>query len=705
MDYSDATRTAVLTGASSMHLHQPAQGNQPATDLTATWKDRCVATLFASPNNAVKQIDLAGDVDVNHPQLKMKSQGLSLAFKQDAADASKSEIDHITATGAVDCDLSDALHPHRTLKGEKVIVTMAADANGKARPVALVRPAGGVPGAANGNVAAANQNANANPGVAHADAGAADPVANSGAGAAHAPASAPHASTGAANPNSNPDAGAVHANPGVANRNNAVANSNGGAAHANAGAAPPLGAGAAVYPKAIDASGSVVATDGDQSLTADTMSVTLARVAAPAKPAHGAPAANGAPATARETQLQTFHAAGTVVMLSQDGKALADEVSVDQTTGHPTIELRGKPASLTQQGRTITGPLITARPDDGVATVEGPGTLHAVEASAKPITKPDGATTKPAFDRPIDLAWAGGANLDAGHNLITFRDKIEINTADADGTQRKATSDAMTITLKTAPTTQPAKKPAASTPPTDAFKNKIVSAVTLSGNVNVTSTLNSPAGELVKRTLLQAEKLTTHLDDQQQVSSVDIPGPGQALLQDLSPKPAKPGEPPTGGATAVGWTKSFRLDEGAKPIATLTGGVHVHRDTAMGPGPDSVDLIASKVIVTFEPTAKSTVARPAGTKPAAGTPEMAAGIQQIYAVAPVQFKARTYSFTAQALQFTPDNHTVIISGNDRQPVDFFDSEKGTRGQFQQVWYNTDAQMIERSTGVVVEGGK
>ncbi len=615
--YSDATKTAVLSGASKLHMVQPKQGIQPATDLTATWNDKCVANLFAD-NNAVRQIDLTGDVDVNHPQLKLKSQALSLAFKPGTGEADKSELESITAAGQVDCDLSTPLAPNRMLKGEKVVVGTVVEADGR------------------------------------------------------------------------------------------------------------------IFPHVIDASGSVQAADGDQSMTSDSLQATLVR-RAPA--AAGAAATKRAPAGApveNEAQLETFHANGSVVLLSKEAKAMADEVTVDQTTGKQVITLRGKPASLSQQGRTITGPVIIAQPDDGLARVEGAGTLHAIEASvAKPVAvapanKP--AATQPAA-RPIDMSWTGGADFDGPGNLITFRDNIEIQTVDADGTRRVANSNQLTVSLKPAP--EPAKKspaaPADRKPPTTApagsinlaaapgaLKDKVVSAVNLLGNVRVQSTLESPAGVLARRTLLQTEKLTANLDDAQQISSIDIPVPGQALIDDRK-SAAKPvagaatkpvgGE---GGATAVEWKKSFHMDEGARPVATLTGEVHMHHDPLAGPGEDSVDLQSSKVIVTFKPAAKSPATKPAiqaVEAPAKATNEPALNIKEIYAAAPVVFRARDVVLNAQTLDYTPDDHMVLVSGTDRQPATWFDGQNRAKGQFQQVWYNAQTQEVEKWTGITVQGGK
>jgi len=630
VDYSDATRVAILTGESSLHMVQPKQGTRPATDTIVTWKDRCTAKLFAGSGSAVDQIDLVGDVNVNHPQLKLKSRSLLMAFKADAGDAEKSDLSQIIATGDVDCDLSAPDAPNRTLRGQKVIVHTEKQPSGT------------------------------------------------------------------------------------------------------------------LFPQVVDASGAVHATDGEQSIDAAAMQVTLAPKAKPTTNPTGMVAlATSKPALEvgnvdEQTELKTFHASGAVKMISKDGTATADTVAVDQTSGKQVIELRGTPAVLTQQGRTITGPIIVAQPDDGLGRVDGPGTLHAIEEdaakrSATPTTAPanveatkvtDRSTTRPKKPalapatkpaaRPIDLAWKGGANFNGPGNLITFREQVVNRTTDADGTVRMSTSDEMTVTLKSAPlppTTQPAAgvkkpaiKPAAATKPApaEAFKDKVVSAVTLTGHVNVDSTLNDAKGDLLKRTLLQTEKLTANLDDAQQLTSIDIPVPGQALIDDRKPT-TRPADSKDGGATAVEWKKSFHLDQTPTPVATLLGDVHIHHDPVAGPGDDSVDLTSSKVIITFAPEAKTT------TKPVAATStrgtQLAIGVKQVYAAAPVTFTARDMTLTAQALQYTPDNHIVLVSGTDRQPVEWFDGQKRAKGQFQQLWYNVDTQLVENMTGVTVQGGR
>jgi lipopolysaccharide export system protein LptA len=578
VDYNDTTKTAVLQGASNLHMKlaraKDAPANQSAQELVASWSDRCEAKLAADGSGQPKQIDLAGSVDINHPQMKLKSDALSLAFEPDAKDKSKSNLHQATATGNVNADLSDAEHPDRRVTSQKLIVTMAAKPDGT------------------------------------------------------------------------------------------------------------------LYAHQVDAAGSVVATDTDQSMTAERVQLVMKPKPTTQPAAKASTTQPGADLAS--VDLESFLAEGGVVLKGKDSSGKGDRISVAMENDHPVVQLTGQPAQLTQQGRTITGPTIYARPDDGYALVDGAGTIHQDAGEAS---------------RPADMSWAGKAEMDAAKNLITFTRDIKVKTRDTDGSNITGTADECWVTLRTLPTTRPeatkpAKAQAAVT--SDAVKNKAIASIMLTGHVVVDSDLTTD-GKLMKRTNLRTDRIIANLDDQQQLASIDIPGAGQALHEDHHDQ--KPGEEKQqAAAVAIEWKKNFHFDQKPEPVATFTGSVKI----AQLPRPDAPEtdvstLEASRVRVTLDqpPTTRPTSRPAASTKPAGGQ-KMAAGVKRVDATAPVVFKHDKTTITAQSLQFIPTEHTIVLIGNDRTPVTWEDGNT-SKGTFSELWFDTDKMEPVKWTGISVQG--
>lgn len=69
---------AILSGKSTADLPAQADG----TKMKASWADRCSLRFEALPDGrtAIKQADIAGDVFIDHPQIKLNSQRLELSF-------------------------------------------------------------------------------------------------------------------------------------------------------------------------------------------------------------------------------------------------------------------------------------------------------------------------------------------------------------------------------------------------------------------------------------------------------------------------------------------------------------------------------------------------------------------------------------------------------------------------------------------------
>ncbi len=116
MEYSEAGGAAVLTGKSHASLplmeevSAEGKGTRKADLLEVDWADRCTLYLQGGgfDSMAIERADLRGRVKVDHPQLKMSSDGLQLAFGSEGKEGvgvrqTNPPLRQIDASGAVSC--------------------------------------------------------------------------------------------------------------------------------------------------------------------------------------------------------------------------------------------------------------------------------------------------------------------------------------------------------------------------------------------------------------------------------------------------------------------------------------------------------------------------------------------------------------------------------------------------------------------------
>ena len=140
VDYAPEAGVATLAGKSRAVF--PADENDPnAEPATATWTRQGVARFTGKGNDSImKALELQGDVDVQHPQLSLKSQRLNLAFDPPAPDPAKPDakpqpvLRHVIADDAVKCVLVDEQGGPRELHGDHLDIETAMDAAGKMYP-------------------------------------------------------------------------------------------------------------------------------------------------------------------------------------------------------------------------------------------------------------------------------------------------------------------------------------------------------------------------------------------------------------------------------------------------------------------------------------------------------------------------------------------------------------------------------------------
>jgi hypothetical protein len=149
LKYSGADGKAVLDGASRAEIPVKREGheddpNTPTDLLTAKWDQSCVLSLTGQTRDqmTIDAADLAGDVNLDHPQMKLSSDTLHVAFE--AAPTTQPSKDgkppaaqpkDMTAVGNVKCDLIDEQQRIRHITTDRLVVaTEKSPTTGKITP-------------------------------------------------------------------------------------------------------------------------------------------------------------------------------------------------------------------------------------------------------------------------------------------------------------------------------------------------------------------------------------------------------------------------------------------------------------------------------------------------------------------------------------------------------------------------------------------
>src|SRR5690606_33525268 len=103
-----------------------------------------------------------------------------------------------------------------------------------------------------------------------------------------------------------------------------------------------------------------------------------------------------------QIELKGLVAQGNVkISGSNDASATADVLNVTMDGGKARIKLTGPAGATISSGDgDVRGRTIVVTPDTGLATIEGAGSLDAVQG-------------KGDDQRPVHVAWTGGATLDS----------------------------------------------------------------------------------------------------------------------------------------------------------------------------------------------------------------------------------------------------------------------------------------------------
>jgi lipopolysaccharide export system protein LptA len=142
--YGGEGKQAVLEGASRAEI--PIIDEQSGTSqmLKANWSQRCVLTLIGADraNLSIESAKLSGDVDVDHPSIKLKSDTLQVEFESAPASTTKpadgkagSVPRELIATGHVICDIIDTQQQRQNhIRTDELHVMTTRSATGQLVP-------------------------------------------------------------------------------------------------------------------------------------------------------------------------------------------------------------------------------------------------------------------------------------------------------------------------------------------------------------------------------------------------------------------------------------------------------------------------------------------------------------------------------------------------------------------------------------------
>lgn len=321
-----------------------------------------------------------------------------------------------------------------------------------------------------------------------------------------------------------------------------------------------------IYPKTVNADGEVHVIDPDQDLRAGHLAVVLRPATQPSKSAGGGDTASA--------ELQSLIAHDHVRVESKDGTiTTSDQLLVDNKDGKNNVKLLGEPfAHIVDKKNTLSGPIIEIFPDAQQLQVVGAGNMKGIQQE-----KPGDP------EKPIDVTWIRGMTFNGKTNVVDVTGQVVAVTKDADGATNTARGDRVKMLLADAvPTTRPAATQAttqaaipvvqpttqlaiattqATSRPTTrpsrggdygGMASKTVRHITFDDNATIESITLADDGSLLRRTHLEAQTVNYDLLRKEMV----IPVEGRMIVEDhrptTQPVAAAQGEPRPAGAKVDG---------------------------------------------------------------------------------------------------------------------------------------------------------
>jgi lipopolysaccharide export system protein LptA len=351
---------------------------------------------------------------------------------------------------------------------------------------------------------------------------------------------------------------------------------------------------------------------------------------------------------------------------------------------------------------TITGPVLTLRPQEQRAEVPGGGTMVLA-----PEPKPD----KPAPE-PVHVAWTGHASLDGKTNLVDLHEGIAFKTIDAEGMTTTSKASHLQIVLADKPATQPttdaATQPA--TQPTtrpaeglaalqnmDFLANKDPRSAKLTGGVEVESTLLNTEGGILRRMYMKSEEAAYDMETRRMV----VPLPGQLLYEDHRPPEAKKDEdagPANRGTTAFAWKRQLTYDDAADR-AVMDGDVEINHvpDDQNG---QSFGISTQRVTAEMEPKPATAPATLPATKPATQPNALAARmrLKQVIADGGVSVRTKRFQFTATRVTYSPTTGILTARGAPGEPITLTDEQGQVDSAIESLTWNTKTDQVSLKGG-------
>jgi lipopolysaccharide export system protein LptA len=125
----------VLAGPSHVEFPMKPKPDAPPAMLVASWSKSAVLTVTGATQQdlSIQQADITGDVDVQHPQFKLKSDTVHVAF---APSADKSEFNptQVIASGNVKSELTDEKQQVKHITTDRLTLDTKKDTKGELYP-------------------------------------------------------------------------------------------------------------------------------------------------------------------------------------------------------------------------------------------------------------------------------------------------------------------------------------------------------------------------------------------------------------------------------------------------------------------------------------------------------------------------------------------------------------------------------------------
>lgn len=131
------SRLAVFRGKASALLPVKEDDADAPRALTAEWTEQCTLQLAGGDlsDMTIETADMEGNVRVEHPSLRLNAERLQLAMEPaEGSDGADMLLRELTATGDVDCVISDDPANPRSIVGQKVQVKTALNEQSKLYP-------------------------------------------------------------------------------------------------------------------------------------------------------------------------------------------------------------------------------------------------------------------------------------------------------------------------------------------------------------------------------------------------------------------------------------------------------------------------------------------------------------------------------------------------------------------------------------------